>query len=159
MAGSQTSPWAASAAHCRDFLEIHSQNCGHRADAHRDGFLHILSAIAHGAHGIRETYRAGGDVGGVFAQAVSGDEAGVHALLAQNSPGRDGRGQDCGLRDFRQPQFLFRTFEAKLRKLVAEGFIGFVESLPGDGIFFRQFFAHPDSLRALAGKEKGDGLR
>ena len=56
--------------------------------------------------------RAGGDVGGIFAQAVSGDKAGVHALLTQNSPGRDGGGQNGGLRDFRQPQFLFRALEA-----------------------------------------------
>ncbi len=83
-------------------------------------------------------------------------KAGFTPFSLQDSPGGDRRSQDRGLRDFRQPQFFFRTFEAQLRQLVAESFIGLFESLPGDGIFLRQFLAHADGLRALAGKEECD---
>ena len=93
---------------------------------------------------------------GIFAQAVSGDESGLHAFFLQHSPGGDRSGQNGGLRDFRQTQLVFRTFKAQLRKLVAESFIGFFESLPGDGIFVGQFFAHADGLGSLAGKEECD---
>ena len=84
-------------------------------------------------------------------------KAGLETLFVQNTPSRDGRSQNRGLRDLGQAKLIFRTFEAKLRELVAEGFVGFFESLPCDGIFFRQFFAHADGLGSLAGKKKCDG--
>ena len=65
--------------------------------------------------------------------------------------------QYCRLRDLRQPELLFRPFEAKLRELVSQRFVGVSKSLPRDGIFLRQIFAHADSLRALSGKQKCDG--
>ena len=139
-----------------EFLQVHPQNRRHGSDAHRNRLLHVFAAVAHGAHGVGKAERSGGHVRGVFSQAVPGDEAGVHAPFLQHPPGRNRRGQDGGLRDFRHPQLFFRTLKAQLGQLVAEGFVGLIESLPGDGIFFRQFFAHPDGLRSLAGEEECD---
>ena len=93
---------------------------------------------------------------GVFAQAVSGDKSGPETLFIQNAPGRDGGSQNRRLRDLGQAKLILGTFEAKLREFVAQGFIGFFKCLPGYGIFFGQFLAHSDGLRALAGEKKCD---
>ena len=92
----------------------------------------------------------------IFSQAVPGNEGRLQTLLRQHAKRSHRRRQNGGLSNFRQPKLLFRAFEAKLRELVAEGFVGFFEGLAGDGIFLGQFFAHADRLRSLAGKEKSD---
>ena len=93
-------------------------------------------------------------MGGIFSQTVAGDKVGLEALFVQNAIGRDGRRQDCGLRDLGQAELIFRALEAKLREFVAKSSVGFFECLPGEGIFFCQLFAHADGLRALAGEKE-----
>ena len=56
-----------------DLVEVHAEDCGHRADADRHRFLHILAAIANRADGVGKAERSGSDVRGIFAEAVSGD--------------------------------------------------------------------------------------
>ena len=78
--------------------------------------------------------------------------------LSQHPQSRNRSGKNRRLGNLGQPKLVFRAFEAELRKLVAERVVGFFESLAGHGIFLGQFFAHADSLRALAGKMKCDLL-
>ncbi len=77
LAGSQTSPWAASWQTEFDVRGVHAQDGGHCAHAHGNGFLHVLAAIAHCADRLGKTERPGRDVSGVFAQTVSRDIAGL----------------------------------------------------------------------------------
>ena len=51
---------------------------------------------------------------------------------------------------------IFRALKAELGEFVAEGFIGFVEGLLGDGIDGGEFVAHADRLRALSGEQECD---
>ena len=87
---------------------------------------------------------------------MAGDECGrkLRSFFFQNAERRDGNGEDRGLRNLSELELVFRTLEAKLRKFVAERGVGFIEGLPGDGIFLGEFFPHADGLGALPGKEE-----
>jgi hypothetical protein len=80
----------------------------------------------------------------------------LYAFFCQHSPGRDGNGEDCGLGNFGKPELIFGAFEAKLRELLSECFVGLFKCLPGERIFFSHIFAHSNSLRSLARKEKSN---
>ena len=131
----------------------------HRAHTNRHRLLHILSAIAHGAHRIRKRQGAGRHVRRILPQAVSGDVGRDDRFGLKHAPRRDRHRQDRRLRDLRQLKFVFGTFEAELRKFVAESIVGFVESFLRHRIQSSEFLAHANRLRTLSGKEKGDGRR
>ncbi len=97
-------------------------------------------------------------MGGVFSQAVAGNERGPGDARFQHTECCYGYGEDRRLRDFGQSKLIFGAFEADLRELVAESVVGFFEGLAGDGIFLGEIFAHADCLRALAGKERCDAV-
>src|SRR5207245_2637624 len=101
-------------------------------DADGNSGLHIFAAVADGANSVSKRQRAGGDVCGIFAEGMSGDECGskLRNFLLQNAERRDGNSQDRGLRNLSELELVFRTLEAKLRKFVAKRRIGFVECLP-----------------------------
>ena len=84
---------------------------------------------------IGKAERSGGDVGGIFAEAVSGDVAGRVSHLREHATRGDGDGQYRRLGDLGQLELVFRTFQAQLRELVAERRVGFVEG----------FAARPDT--------------
>ena len=79
-------------------------------------------------------------------------------LLFQHAQSRDRSGKNRRLRDLGQTQLVLGSLEADLRELVARGLVGFLKSLAGDGIFFREVFAHADGLRTLAGKKQCDSI-
>ena len=54
-------------------LDRHRQDRRHRAYAYRHSFLHVLAAIANGAHCVGKRERSGGDVCRILSQAVPGD--------------------------------------------------------------------------------------
>jgi hypothetical protein len=103
----------ARAAYC---FEIAPQDRRHRPGAHRHCLLHIPPALPDDAHRVAEPQRACRHVGGVFAQAVAGDEVGLNAIRCEHAIGGDADSQDRGLRMFGQRQLLFRTVEYEIRK-------------------------------------------
>ena len=105
------------AANCRDLLQLHAENRRHGAHANRDRFLHIFAATAHDTDCVREAQSSGGNVRGVFAQAMTGDESGLETFFVQYAPGRDRRGQNRWLRDLGQAKLILGTFEAKAATL------------------------------------------
>jgi len=50
------------------------------------------------------------------------------------------------LRDLGLAKLFFWPVKAKLRKLVAQGMVGFLERLSRHWIFVGEFFAHSDNL-------------
>ena len=148
----QTSPCAASSQICCTLSLAKREHRRHRAHAHRHRLLHVLAAIAHGANRIGERQRSRSNVRRILAQAVSRNVGRRDCLRLQHAPRRDRHRQDRRLRDLGQLELVFRTFEAQLRKLVAERSVGFVEGLSRDRIQGGQFFAHAHGLRTLSGK-------
>src|SRR5690349_20829332 len=69
--------------------EIHAEDGSHAANPDGNCFLHILSAIPYGADGVDEAQSAGGDVSGVLAEAMSGNEGGCESFFGDNAPGSD----------------------------------------------------------------------
>ena len=137
---------------CGDSFETHPKNCGHCAVANGHGFLHVFAAIAHGADGVGERNCAGGNVRGIFSQAVPGDHCGLNAFFREHTPGRNRRGEDGGLRDLGEAELVFGSLEAEVGQFVAERRIGLLEGLAGDGEFRGEVLSHADGLRSLAGK-------
>jgi len=135
-------------------LELHAENRRHRPDTDGNCFLHVLAAMAYRANRVGEAEGSGGNVCGVLAQAMAADEAGLETLFVQHAPRRDGCGENRGLRDLGQAKLIFRTFEAKLRELVAESLVRFFKRLPGYRMFFGEVFAHAHGLRSLAWEKK-----
>ena len=110
--------------------------------AGRHGFLHVFAAIAHGAHGVGELQGPGGHVGGVLTKAVPGRKLLDHAFFLQHSCRGSAHREDGGLGNLRHLQLIVRAFTAELGEREAQGFIGFLEGVAGDGIERGQFFAH-----------------
>src|SRR5215469_1923986 len=93
----------------------------------------------------------------IFPQTVSYNIGWRLPLRLEYAPGRDRGGQDRRLRDLRQLELVLGSFEAQLRKLVAECGVGFVERLLRDGIHRSQVAAHADPLRTLPREHERDG--
>src|SRR4029077_18776722 len=73
----------------RDLLQIHAEDGRHCAYTDWDSFLHVLTAVADGTHGVGKADRRGGNVRRILTQAVSGDKARLQAFLVQNTPSCD----------------------------------------------------------------------
>src|SRR4051812_36657112 len=54
----------------RNLFKFHAEYGSHSPYAYGYGFLHVLAAIADGAHSVGKCERSSRDVGGVFAQAM-----------------------------------------------------------------------------------------
>src|SRR5215472_15632348 len=93
----------------------------------------------------------------VLAQAVSRNVGWRHSLRLQYAPRRDRHGQNRWLCNLSQLELVLGSFEAQLRKFVAECGVGFVERLFCNGIHCSQFASHADLLRALSGKHECNG--
>ena len=102
--------------------------------------------------------RPRGNMRGIFAQAVSGDKVGPEPSFFEHAPGCDRRRQNRRLRDLGQPKLVFGTFEADLRKLVAQRVVGFGKRLFRDRVCAPPVPCPCHGLRSLAGKEKCDVL-
>ena len=142
----------------RDFFQIHAENRGHGADSHRHRFLHVLAAIAHGAHGIGKAessrmQRARNILPGCARQHKLG--FGIRVSSTRNAATDTVRIAGCVISVRRS--WSSGPSKQSLRQLVAERLVGFFEGLPRGGIFFGEIFAHADGLRALAGEEQCDG--
>ena len=59
-------PLSSITANIGNFVRFHSQDCCHGTNPNRDGFLHVLAAIAHSANRIGKAESAGRDVCGIF---------------------------------------------------------------------------------------------
>ena len=70
--------------------------------------------MADGAHGVGEGDGASGDVGGVFAEGVAGDEGGRDSFFGEDAQRGDGDGADGGLLKFGELELIFGAFEAQL---------------------------------------------
>src|SRR5207302_5635949 len=110
----------------------------------------------HNPQRVREVERADGDVGGILAKAVAGDERWNNPARSQQPLGRRADGENRGLRVLRQREEIVRTFEAEAAERLAERGVRFGKRVAADGKRIRQRFAHPDFLRALAWKEERD---
>ncbi len=87
---------------------------------------------------------------------MAGDVTRVQADGFQNAPRSDRGCENCGLGLLGETKLVFRSLEAELAELVAERFVGFIESLLRYGIHGGKFFAHADGLRALTGEQECD---
>ena len=76
---------------------------------------------------------AGGDVGGVLSQRMSGKIVGGYSSRGQNAQRRHGDGKDRRLGELGQPKLLFGSVKAKLRQVEAQRVVGFLKGLAGDG--------------------------
>ena len=76
-------------------------------------------------------------MGRVLAQAVPRHEAGLRHARLQNAERSNRDCEDGRLRDLGEPKLFLGTFKAKLRELVAERFVGFLEGVAGGRIFLR----------------------
>ena len=137
-----------------DLLVFQPQHGSHRARTLRNGRLHQFGAQADESDGIGKRQGIGGNKGGIFAQAVSGDGGGSFAACLQigavsryaggqhDGLGVDGLADDVGVAAVNHgPQVL------------AENVGGFVEGGFNDGSAIKAAH-HAEALRTLSGKEK-----
>ena len=136
--------------------QFHSQDRRHGADADRHRLLHVLAAIADGAHRVGQAHGPRRHVSGILAQALACDKCRLGDMALKNSQRRDRGGKNCRLGDFGQTQLFFRTLKAQLRQFVTQGVVGFFKRLPGGRIFFGEILSHSNGLRSLAGEDKCD---
>jgi hypothetical protein len=129
-----------------NLLDAERENGGHGTDAYGNSLLHVLAAIAHSANGIGKAYGSGGDVGGVFAERVAGNETGTNSGFGENAGGSDGDGEYGGLRNFGEAELLVGAFKAKLAEAVAERGVRFFKGAAGDDVIGGKFLAHPGGL-------------
>ena len=155
----QTSPCADSSQICCTFSLDSARMAAIAPTPTGTRLLHILAAIANGAHRIREREGTRSHVRRILPQAVSRDVGRRDRFGLKHAPCRDRHRQDRRLRDLGQLKLVFGTLEAELRKLVAESIVGFVECLLRHRIQGGKFLAHSNRLRTLSGKEKCDGRR
>ena len=155
-AGETTSPCAASAHACATVVGIEAENRRHRTRADRHGLLHVAPAPPYDAHGIGKRKRAGGDVGGVFAEAVAGDERDIRRepFGLEHAIRRDARGEDRRLRVFRQHQRVFGAVPDQAAQRFAQRLVRFGKHLPRGRKSVGQRAAHADLLRSLSWKHE-----
>ena len=135
---------------------------GHRPFGVFARFLHELRALGDERKARFKIKRAGGGMGGEFAQreSGSGDHARqfpTHFLKERREAGRPVNVQR-GLAVNRLRQILGWSFEHQLRQRTVQRGVGATEQFGGDGILFGEIFAHANGLCALAGKEECDAF-
>ncbi len=135
-----------------DLVESHLAQRDHPAGADRHGILHALGAVADQPHGVDERQRAGGDVGRVLAETVSGREV---RLLTERAIGRDRDRQSARLGVGRQRQLIVRPLETELADRLGERSVGLVERLARDRVTLGELLAHAGKLGTLASEQKG----
>jgi hypothetical protein len=118
----------------------------------RDGFLHVLTAIANKAEGIGKVERSGCNQRGILAQAVAGHEGRINSGTVEYAVRGNGNGEQGRLSNFRFEQFFLRTFKAELGQGIAEGIIGLFKGLAGYWFLFGKVSAHAGLLRTLTWK-------
>ena len=140
----------------RDRVGIEAENRRHRTRADRHGLLHVASAPPDGAHRIGKRKRAGGDVGGVLAEAVARNErhGRRQPFGLEHAIRRDARRENRRLRVFRQHQRVFRPVPDQAAQRLAERLVRFGKHLPGRRKGLSQRAAHADLLRSLSWKHE-----
>src|SRR5205823_3226326 len=133
-----------------------TENRGHGTHADRHCFLHVATAAPHDAYGVPERERSCGDMRGVLAEAVAGDECWFHAARGKQPRRRDADREHRRLRVLGEHQHVLRTVEHDTAQRLAERRIGFVEGLTAQRKRVRQRAAHADLLRALSWKDERD---
>src|SRR5437660_3267681 len=119
-----------------DFRELHAENGGHASHSNRHRLLHVLAAIAHRAHCVRETERSSAYMSRVLTQAVPADETRFRYPALQYAKCRYGSCEDRRLGDLGEPKLVLWALKTELGKFVAEHVIRFFESLGGLSISF-----------------------
>ena len=123
--------------------------------------MHELAAGADGADGVGEGEGAGGDVGGVLAEAVAGGvgdgEVAGFEFGFECAQGGDGDGEDGGLGVLGLFEGVFGAVEDDAGEGEVEGVVGFFEDGAGGRIGIVEGSAHAYGLGALAGEEESDG--
>ena len=119
---------------------------------------------------VGEAEHAGGDEGAVFAEAVAGDHVGLDVPLLEKPQDGDVHGQDGGLGELGELQFLVARLLVLRRvrrgpqdvgefdavQFIEEHLVGLLERVRHDGVFLGQVAAHVDVLGALAGEQERD---
>jgi hypothetical protein len=77
--------------------------------------------------------------------------------MLEDAEGGDGDGEDGGLGVLGELESVFGAVEDDVGEAKAEGVVGFFEDGAGGGVGVVEGAAHTYGLRALAGKEEGDG--
>jgi hypothetical protein len=132
---------------------VETENRRHCPLPHRHGLLHVAATIAHQPDGILKSQRAGGDVRGIFAQAVTGDEGRLQAAPGKQPPGGNAHRQDRRLRVLGELQPLGRAVENQLAQRFAERRVGFGKG-PGANLeLIGERLAHAHRLRSLPWKD------
>jgi len=105
--------------------------------------------------------RVGRGEGGVFAEAVTGDEGRLDPLLDEDTARGRADGKNCGLRNLRQRELILWTVKTDLAQasrvaVAGKGGIRFGERAAGGRIRVSKLSAHSDLLGALSWKDERD---
>ena len=137
---------------------VEAEDRSHRALPRRHRCLHRLAAKLHEPDGRPEIERAGADERGVLAEAVAGHRGRqAAAVLAPDAPGRHAGREHRGLRALSLAELLLGAALAQLPEVVAEHVGGFREGFLNERLGTGERGEHADGLRALAGKNEGEG--
>ena len=140
-------------------LQVEAHQRRHRPLAQGHGFLHSAAAGFQQRRRIGDGKTPHGGQGRILAEGMAGDEgcrlAKINpAVLGQHPNHRQADGHDRRLRVLGQDQFVIRALEHQLRQVLAEGFVYFLENLPGRRECPGDLLAHADDLGRLAGKNE-----
>ena len=139
-----------------DRLGVQTENRRHRALADRHRLLHVATAAADDCQRVGERERPGGHVRRILAEAVPRHEGGRESARREQPVGRDAHGENRRLRVLRQRELRLGALEADAAERLAERGIGFGKRLAADRERVGERAAHPDFLRSLSRKERGD---
>src|SRR5262249_12135347 len=100
--------------------------------------------------------RPGDDVGGIFAEAVTGDQRRRDAARLEQARSRHADGENRRLRVLGQHQFGVRPLEGDAAERLAQGRVGLAEGGATDRKGVGERLPHADLLRSLSGKDERD---
>ena len=116
--------------HC---LRFHAENGCHGSLTCGYSLLHQMPAAANRTGGGGKFHGAGGDVGRVLAQRVTGKIVGRNSGFGQNAERGHGHGKDRRLGELGQPQLLFGSVKAEGSQVKAKRVVGFLKGPARDG--------------------------
>ena len=149
LAGSQTSPWNAVAGFIAGVayrVEAEVEDGGHGSHAHRNGLLHVLAAIANGAHRVGKAEASRRRRARNIRPGSGRRQSWELSLPRQHAGGGDRNGKNGRLGDLGQLELFVRAFKAKLAELIAKSLVSLFEGAAGDGVMDGQFLAHAGGL-------------
>jgi hypothetical protein len=132
------------------------EQSGHGAYACGHGILHELAARANEPKGVSKLQAAVRNQGGVFAEAMSGDDGRVVAQFGEDAKSGNRRSKNGGLGIGGLLEFFLRAFKTQFGEREPKSFVSFCEGASRDGKFSGQTVAHAGELRALAWEKESE---